>query len=133
MRTSFDMTRRPGYGGVVGVAGEHLAWIDILEVAYDAWVGVLEKAGRDDLRMSPNFAVANVTTDYRKEMFRNTLEFDTTVERVGNSSLTICMVVSQAGVHTATARVVLVRVAPGRDASAGFTTQQREVLMALAE
>lgn len=127
MRTSFDMTQRSGYGGVPGRPGEHLSWIDVLEPAYDAWTAVLNATGRDDLRM-PNFAVAHLASDFRREMFRTTLHYDVTVERIGNSSLTIRLDLTQGGVDTGTIRIVIVRIAPGREASAGFTAEQREAL-----
>lgn len=127
VRVSFDMTQRSGYGGVPGRPGSHLAWIDVLEPAHDAWTTVLDATGRDDLRM-PTFAVANIASDFRREMFRTTLDYDVTLERIGNSSLTIRLDVTQDGADTATIRVVIVRVAPGRAASAGFTSEQRAAL-----
>ncbi|QTI70936.1 hypothetical protein [Gordonia polyisoprenivorans] len=126
-RVSFDMTRRSGYGGVPGQPGEHLTWLDVLEPAYDAWTTVLDATGRDDLRM-PNFAVANLTSDFRREMFRTTLDYDVTLERIGNSSLALRLDVTQGGADTGTIRIVIVRIAPGRGASAGFTTDQRDAL-----
>jgi acyl-CoA thioesterase FadM len=125
-RVTVEMTHRPERDGTTWESS-HATFFLIAETAMQAWVSALAEAGTPDLS-ARCFVVANLTTDYRREMHTEPATFDVTFDRIGNTSITLSMQVTQRGEVTATIRVVLVRVRRERSESTRFSGEEREIL-----
>jgi acyl-CoA thioesterase FadM len=130
-RVTFEMTNRPERDGTIRKS-PHAAFFLIQEMAMYAWIDALAAAGNDALS-AQHFAVVNIVADYGREMFTEEVTFDVSLERVGNSSLTLVIEATQRGERGATVRVVLVRVDGGRSQSTRFTPEEQSILAGLRQ
>jgi acyl-CoA thioesterase FadM len=121
-----DMTHRPERDGTVSQSS-HSPFYLPLELATYAWVSMLDLAGDEELTAG-HFAVVNLTADYHREIHIGEATYDVTLERIGNSSITLAIDVVQAGEQAATIRVVQVKVDGERVHPTPFTPKQRECL-----
>jgi acyl-CoA thioesterase FadM len=121
-----EMSHRPERNGTIAKT-THAPFYLPLEVAMYGWFSVLGQPGNEALSPS-NFAAVNVQADYAREMHTAETIFELSLERIGESSVTLAFEVSQAGAHAAAIRVVLVRVDPDRLVSVAFSAAERGVL-----
>jgi len=129
-RFTVQMTHRPERNGELSSVS-HAPFNLPLEMVMYGWVSALERTENDRLTAA-NLAVVNLTADYAREMHVGETVIDVELERIGGSSLTFAIAVSQAGHPAATVRVVLVRVDPeARGASVRFSPEERETLQRL--
>jgi acyl-CoA thioesterase FadM len=125
-RVTVELTHRPERDGTVWESS-HATFFLIVETAMQAWISALDQAGTAALS-AWRFAVANLNVDYRRQMHTEAATFDVTFERIGNSSITLSILVTQREELTATISVVLVRVGGLRAESADFSADERKIL-----
>jgi acyl-CoA thioesterase FadM len=125
-RVTVELTHRPERDGTVWESS-HATFFLIVETAMQAWISALAEAGTPALS-AWRFAVANLNVDYRRQMLTEAATFDVTFERIGNSSITLSMQVTQRDELTASINVVLVRVGGVPAESADFSPEERETL-----
>jgi acyl-CoA thioesterase FadM len=107
--------------------GDHVAFFDSLRAAAGAYAAAILSAS-DGLLSARDMALVNLTSDFKGELFVGEAIFDVVLQRIGATSLTFAMELSQSGKVAATISVVLVHVGDGRESSVPFTAAQRSAL-----
>jgi acyl-CoA thioesterase FadM len=125
-RFTFELTHRPERDGTVKTSA-HAPFFLTLEWAMWAWISTLDLAGSDELTAG-NFALVNLNTDYRREIFTGEADFDVTLERIGTSSIGLTVQLTQHSQLAATIKIVMAKVSRDRSESIPFTPAQRELL-----
>jgi acyl-CoA thioesterase FadM len=108
----------------------HIPFDGALGYAQTAWAQAI-RATCGGVLVPPNMGIVNVNADFRRELFEGPAVFDVTLERMGTSSLTFVVEISQFGAPAATARLTYVRVDEQRTTSLPLTEQHRVSLQPL--
>lgn len=123
------MTHRPLRDGTP-VTNNHVPYYLALEVMSDAWAIAIFTACAGV--MAPNeLGVVHVTSDFARELFVGEATVDVTLQKLGTTSMTLLLTLSQDGHQAAVMTAVLARVDPLRLKSVPFTPAQRAALETL--
>jgi acyl-CoA thioesterase FadM len=107
--------------------GGHMPFFEILRASARAYAAALVSLS-DGLISARDMALVNLNSDFRGEMFAGEAVFDVAVQRLGSSSVTLAMELSQQNRPAAAITVVLVHVDERRGHSVPFSAAQRAAL-----
>lgn len=96
----------------------------------DAWARAIFDTCADVMRPD-ELGVVHVTSDFSHELFVGEATVEVTVQRIGTSSMTLLLTLSQDGRQAAVMTAVLARVDPLRLRSVPLTAAQRSALATL--
>ncbi|MCW2527309.1 MAG: hypothetical protein JWM76_2169 [Pseudonocardiales bacterium] len=102
----------------------HVPFYLALEITSDAWAKTFSETAAG-LLSPTEMAVVHVDSEFRQELFTGEADFDVQLKRIGVSTLTWQVEISQRGLSAATITSILSRVNGKRTHSIPLTDDQR--------